>query len=290
MRNRVPAGFALLAFILTAPVSAQAQASAEPPQATADDGVVAQIDPDLSIDLVETDFALAALPTTLRMPAGKFAFRLTHRFSRPVAEGDAGDFFADFFGFDSSAKIGLEFRYGIRPGTQMTVYRTNDRVIQLLGQHQVLRQEDGHAVTAHALVAVEGADNFSEDFGTTLGAVIARRLGEQAKVYAHPMVVLNSNPSIADAGADDYTVVLGLGTRVRLGQSFTYVVIEAAPRLAGYDPGSTHVSVAVEKQYGGHVFQLNVSSNLGTSMRQLARGGPAGDDWFIGFNLVRRFF
>ena len=87
----------------------------------------------------EPEFTLSALPTTLRMPARGFAFRLTHRFSRPIASGSAGDFFADFFGMDGAAKIGLELRYGLAPGTQIAVHRTNDRTIQLVAQHQFLR-------------------------------------------------------------------------------------------------------------------------------------------------------
>ena len=45
-----------------------------------------------------------------------------------------------------------------------------------------------------------------------------------------------------------------------------------------------------DKRYGGHVFQFNVSNALGTTMRQVARGGQGYDDWFVGFNLSRRFF
>src|SRR5262245_44704266 len=71
-------------------------------------------DPDLQTSLAEPDFTLSALPTTLRLPARSFSFRLTHRFTRPIAEGSAGDFFADLFGFDGSARIGLELRYGLR--------------------------------------------------------------------------------------------------------------------------------------------------------------------------------
>ena len=42
---------------------------------------------DLEVDLLEPDFNLITLPTTLRMPQNKFTFRLTHRFSRPLAGG-----------------------------------------------------------------------------------------------------------------------------------------------------------------------------------------------------------
>ena len=44
-------------------------------------------DPDLEVNVSQPDFNLAALPTNLRLPKGKFAFRVTHRFSRPLGEG-----------------------------------------------------------------------------------------------------------------------------------------------------------------------------------------------------------
>ena len=65
-----------------APAMARAQAPA-PPQD--------QSDPDARVDALQPDFNLAALPTTLRMPVGKMAFRVTHRFGRPLGEGDFGD-------------------------------------------------------------------------------------------------------------------------------------------------------------------------------------------------------
>ena len=72
---------------------------------------------DLEVDVLEPDFSLISLPTTLRLPQNKFAFRLTHRFSRPLDGGPAsGNLLEDFFGFDSAAVIGIEFRYGLLPG------------------------------------------------------------------------------------------------------------------------------------------------------------------------------
>jgi len=284
----------LLAFAMTPALQAPALGQTTEPLPTTVSATggrpAVQFDPDLRVDPVEPEFALASLPTTLRMPDGKFVFRLTHRFSRPIAQGDAGDFLADFFGFDSSAKVGLELRYGVRAGTQATVYRTNDRSIQLLAQQELIRQRDSGLLTAHAVLAVEGADNFSDDFGVAVGAVLSRRLNERGVLYAQPLVVLNANPLPGEDADHEHTVMLGLGTRLRLGASRVYVVVEAAPRLVGYDAGVDHISVAIEKRYGGHVFQFSVSNNLGTTLRQLARGGPAGEDWFVGFNLIRRFF
>jgi len=274
-------------FLLPSVATAQSTPAATPSSTAQQSAAATAPDPDLLVNPAEPDFTLSALPTTLRMPSGKFAFRLTHRFSRPIASGDVGDFFADLFGFDSSAQIGLELRYGLLPGTQVAIHRTNDRTIQFLGQHELLDQKAGRLFTLDALVSVEGADNFSEDFSTTVGGVISRQFTEKGAIYVQPLFVFNTNP--LDDG-DDHTMLLGLGTRFRLGKSRTYLVAEAAPVVSGHDAGIDHVSFGFEHRVGGHVFQLTVTNALGTTMRQIALGGPHEDDWFIGFNLSRRFF
>jgi hypothetical protein len=269
--------------LFVVPQSARAQTPATP-------AVASQPDPDLQAVPSEPDFTLTALPSTLRMPSRKFAFRLTHRFTRPIAEGSVSSFFANFFNLDSPARIGLELRYGIRPGTQVTAHRTNDRAIQFLGQHQILGQSDSRWVTVDAVVAVEGLDNFSEEFSGSVGALISRRFGDHGAVYLEPMFVSNANVDVQPVTTDEHTTMIGVGGRLRLGQSRTYVLVEAAPRVAGYDVGVNHVSVAIEKRVGGHVFQFNVSNSFATTLRQLARGGTSNSDWFIGFNLTRRFY
>ena len=47
-----------------------------------------QDDPDLDINFAQPDFTLVALPTTLRLPKFKSAFRVTHRFTRPLGDGE----------------------------------------------------------------------------------------------------------------------------------------------------------------------------------------------------------
>lgn len=266
---------ALLCVLLLVPSFAAAQTQSTEP------------DPDLRVNWAQPDFTLSALPTTLRMPAGKFTFRLTHRFARPIASGSAGDFFADFFGFDSSARVGFELRYGVMPGTQVALHRTNDRAIQLLGQQQFLSLHHRGAVTADLLLGVEGANNMSEDFSGTIGANIAHEFADRAAVYAQPIFVSNTN---AAGAGDRHTMLLGLGARLRLGQSRAYIVFEAAPQLAGFRDGVDHIAIGIEKRAGGHMFQFTVANSLGTTMRQIARGGLNRDDWFVGFNLTRRFF
>lgn len=256
---------------------------------------------DYAINLLQPDFGLVALPTSLRIPQGRFAFRMSHRFSRPVAGtcpdagpkpdgcGGVGAFVENFFGFDSSAKVGFEVRYGVVSGTQVALQRTNDRAIQVLTQHQLFRSAS-QPVTVDVLAAVEGQNNFRETHTLTAGAVVTYLASDRGALYAHPVLLFNSNPASDTDTDDNHTVLLGVGGRLRLGQTKMYLVAEAAPRLAGFKPGVDHISFGFEHRAGGHMFQLNVSNSFGSTLRQVALGGPGNGDWFIGFNLSRRFY
>lgn len=271
--------FPLLVLICLAPGAALAQDPMPPPQ---------RADPDVRVNPLQPDFNLAALPTTLRMPTGKWAFRVTHRFTRPLGEGDFSDLLSNAFGFDGGAQIGLELRYGLRPGTQLGVHRTSERSIQLFGQQTLLNERDGAPIGLDAIAALEGAQNLHEHYQGTLGLVLSRDAGRWAALYVEPMIVLNSSPLAADQG-ENHTMLLGLGARVRARPS-TYLVAEFSPRVAGYDPGEHQASFGVETRAGGHLFQLNFSNGFGTTLGQIARGTLGGNNWYIGFNISRKFF
>jgi len=260
-----------------APAFAQSQPAAAP----------ATADPDSRLDPLQPDFTLAALPTTLRMPVRKSGFRVTHRFSRELGRGDFGDLLSDFFGFDSGAQIGLEFRYGLLPGTQIGVHRTSDRTIQIFGQHNLLQQSaDGQPFGLDVVATLEGTQNLRGQKSAAIGAIVSRKVGRIAAIYAEPIVVANSSPF--DTG-DNNTLMIGLGGRIRIRPS-TYIVGEITPRVAGYTPGVEQGSVGIEMRSGGHSFQINFSNGPGTTLGQLARGGVASDAWYIGFNISRKFF
>jgi hypothetical protein len=243
-------------------------------------------DPDVRIDPLQPDFNLAALPTTLRMPTGKWAFRVTHRFTRPLGEGDLGDLVSDFFGFDGGSQIGLELRFGLRPGTQVVVHRTSERSIQILGQQNILQERDGRPIGLDALATIEGGNNLREHYQGAFGVIASRNLGRWAALYAEPVFVANSSRA---ASGDNSTFMLGLGARARVRPS-VYLFGEITPRLAGFKPGEHQVSFGIESRAGGHLFQLNFSNGIGTTFGQIARGAGNFDNWFIGFNIARKFF
>lgn len=251
---------------------------------------------DEEVDPLQPDFTVVNLPTTLRLPRHAFAFRLTHRFTRALGEGDFGDLLGDFFGFDSGAQVGLELRFGLLPGTQLGVYRTNDRAIDLFVKQDIRRQSDG-PVGISLFGVVTGQDNFSEEFSPGVALVLSRKIGSRASIYVEPAWVGNTALDNEPA-EDDSTFFVGLGTRVRLSSS-VYLVGEFAPRVAGFkgvdfaDPSGRaghHVTFGIEKRVGGHAFQLNFSNYFATTLRTIARGASNRDDWYIGFNLSRKFF
>ena len=97
-------------------------------------------DTDADLNLSQPDFMVVTLPTTLRLPRFKSAFRVTHRFTRPLGQGDFGNLAEDFFGLDTGAVIGLEYRFGLARGWQAGIYRTSDRTIELFTQYNVWGQ------------------------------------------------------------------------------------------------------------------------------------------------------
>src|SRR5687767_15639890 len=103
-------------------------------------------DPDLDLSVAQPDFTVVALPTTLRLPRFKSAFRVTHRFGRPLGDGDFGDLAGDLFGLDSGAQIGLEYRFGLIRGGQIGIHRTSNKTIELFAQYNVLQERNNGVI------------------------------------------------------------------------------------------------------------------------------------------------
>ena len=242
-------------------------------------------DPDLDPNPSQPDFTIVNLPTTLRLPRFKSAFRVTHRFSRTLGQGTFADLASDMFGIDGGALIGLEYRFGLMRGLQVGILRTSDRTIDLFAHYSLFRR-GRHAVDVAA--GIDGTDNFTDSYSPSLGLILSRELGRRGAVYVEPTWVNNSNPFPSGIGGDNDTFLLGLGARLRVGSS-VYLVGEFIPRV-GYHPGVHHGTFGVEKRAGGHVFQLNFSNGLSNTMSQLARGGSGAQDWYLGFNISRKFF
>ena len=312
MRKRLRLAAVAVLVLLPAMARAQQQESAPPP-ATVDPRDVADRRP----SLVEPDFTLINLPTTLRMPRHKSAFRITHRFARTL-HSDFGSLASDLFGLDNGALIGLEYRVGVMRGLQAGIYRTGGKTVQFFGQYDAVRQSASLPFTVNAVASIEGLNNFhrgdvvdEEDhaYATALGAIVSRTAGDRAAFYLQTSYIFHSNtystsgclehlehghdiPGCVGAttvGIESNTLLIGASARFRVSQG-VYVLGSWTPRASGFGPGVSMKTFAVEKRLGGHVFQLNVSNSLGTTLSEMARGAANNRDWFLGFNLSRRFF
>ena len=247
-------------------------------------------DDDTVLQPAQPDFTLAALPTSLRLPQFKSAFRVTHRFTRPLScDTCATNLLEDFFGLDSGAQIGLEYRFGIVRNVEVGIHRTSDKTIEFFGQYGVVRQGAQLPVDVSVLLSIDGTNNFRDEHSPAFGLLLSRTVGDQAAVYVEPIFVHHSNVFQQATIADDNTFMIGLGARLRV-RPTVYIVGEFTPRVSGYEPGVNQGSVGIEKRAGGHMFQLNFSNSFGTTIGQIARGGPSGSNWYMGFNITRKFF
>jgi Membrane bound beta barrel domain (DUF5777) len=242
---------------------------------------------DRAVNPAQPDFTIIGLPTTLKVPRFGSSFRVTHRFTRSLGSGSFGDLLEDAFGLDGGAQIGLEYRFGIFAGTQIGIHRTSDKTIQFFAQQHLIPQES-FPVGIDVVGSIEGLENFQSSYSPAIGAVVSRTLGRHGALYAHPIWINNTSTLPSELVDDNSTFIIGLGGRLRVRPTL-YVVVEGAPRF-GYDPDYTYVSFGIEKRAGGHSFQLNFSNGFGTTLAQMARGGLDNDDWYLGFNISRKFF
>ena len=234
----------------------------------------------------EPDFRVLNLPSTLTLPVRASNFELTHRFNGNLRRGSLGENAGDLFGLDQGAVVGFEYRFGIARHLQAAVYRTGfDKTIQIHGKYDAVRQRGPFPVALSAVFSVEGADNLRKRYSPAAGLIVSRIVARKVAVYATPVWVHNT---AALLGVDRDTLLIGIGGRLRV-RSTVYIVAEVSPRASGYRPDKAAYGFAIEKQAGGHLFQLNVGNSQGTTFAQIARGGFP-DSLYLGFNLARKFF
>jgi len=297
-------GWLTVAVLLLLPLTSRAQS----PAAVSDDA---------TSNVAQPDFTLVNLPTTRQLPKMKSAFRVTHRFGRSLTRGSFGQAAENFFGLDNGAQVGLEYRIGVMRGLQAGIYRTSDKTIEFFGQYDVFRQSTSLPAALNLVATIEGLNNFHKgaviekednEYATSVGVLLSRTIGDVAAFYVQPTFVAHSNvystagclehlqhghvipgcASVQTTGVDSNTFLVGLSSRVRI-RPTTYLVGSWAPRASGFRPGVALATIGIETRLGGHVFQLNFSNSIGTTMAQTARGSSNNTDWFMGFNISRKF-
>jgi len=243
-------------------------------------------DDDAVLNPAVPDVVVVNLPTGMPMPRFKGNFRLTHRFAGNLRRGGFGNQLGNLFGLDQGAIIGFEYRVALIRHVQAAFYRSSfNKTIQLHGAYEALRQRRAGPVSVSALVSIEGANNFRDNYAPAVGLVVSRTVGTRGAAYFTPIWADNTAASL---NVDRSTTFVGIGGRVRVRGS-VYLAAEVAPRVAGYTPDRAAYGISIEKRAGGHMFSLTFTNSFGTTFAQVARGGAA-NTLYLGFNLGRKFF
>lgn len=227
---------------------------------------------------------------------GNLDFRILHRF------GLVNSGAKNFFGLDQ-ASMRMGFDYGL--GTNLTIgvgRSTLDKELDGFIKWRILRQATGEKAFPFSLVFVNGItvntlpwadptrdNHFSSRIGYYHELIIGRKFSETFSLQLAPVMVhRNLVPLASD---DNNAFALGIGTRFKLSRRIAFVA-DYHQILSALDKDIYHspLSLGIDIETGGHVFQLHFSNAQG--MNEKAFITNTLDKWGdvrFGFNLSRMF-
>jgi hypothetical protein len=261
---------------------------------------------DLFDDISNTDFTYATFKTTRvvngqsveQVPAGEMIFIISHHFGR-LNQGPY-----ELFGLDQGTiRLGLE--YGIKPWLTVAVGRSSfEKTYDGFVKARLLRQSSGSRAMpvtlsyfgGTALNSLRWQDTTRENFFSsrlsyTHQILIARKFSDMFSVQLSPTLVHRNLVKTAAEPNDVYAV--GAGGRLRLSRRTTFNA-EYFFVLPGQLPAANtnSLSLGVDIETGGHVFQLHLTNSYGMFERNFITentGKWSKGDIYFGFNITRVF-
>lgn len=254
-----------------------------------------------------TDYTIATFKNTRLVSGhsietngkGVLQFMIQHRF------GTLNSGWRDLWGLDNST-IRLGFEYGITDHLNIGLGRasflkTYDGMIKW----RFLRQKSGAknfpfsttAVSSIYLNTTEWADPERENYFSSRlsyhhALLIARKFGDKISMQLMPTVV---HRNLVDGTEDQNTIyALGIGSSVKLTGSLRFNVeyYYLPSNQISSEPLTNSLSLGVDIETGGHVFQLHLTNSKGMTERFLV-GNTTGKwtdgDIYFGFNVSRVF-
>lgn len=231
---------------------------------------------------------------------GTMDFRILHRF------GDVSRGAYELFGLDQ-ASMRLGFDFGITPNFTAGFGRsTAKKELDGFLKYRLLWQSKGRrnipvsliwvsGMTMNGLkdpVGIEGvANKFSRRLGYYHELIIGRKFSERITLQVSPTLIHNN--IVANRLIPNNLFAVGFGGRVKFSKrialvwDYTYL-INRFPANLNYNP----LSLGIDIETGGHVFQLHFSNAVG--MNERAYITDENGNWLkgqvrFGFNLSRVF-
>lgn len=231
------------------------------------------------------------------IPKGALDFRILHRF------GEVSGGAYEFFGLDQ-ASMRLGFDYGIMKNLTVGVGRsTAKKELDGFVKYRILQQSTGAKNMPFSLVYVGGmtceglkwADTTITNYFTSRLAfynqlVIGRKFNEHLTVQLSPTFLHRNLVELASEPNDLYA--LGVGGRLKITRRIAitgdYFYVFNNTDSTARNP----LSIGVDIETGGHVFQLHFSNTVGMNERAFladTQGQWAKGEIRFGFNLSRIF-
>lgn len=235
------------------------------------------------------------------LAAGALDFRILHRFGRV----DLG--FDEFFGLDN-ATMRMSFDYGITKNLTVGIARsTFKKELDAFVKYRILWQSEGaqnmpvSVVWTSGLIRNGQKDNVLPDPEIEVTEsrrlsyfhqlIIGRKFSEKLTAQINPILV-HSN-IVENVLIPNNMYALGLGARYKLTKRLAVVVDYYYPfNKFPRDFRSHPLSIGVDIETGGHVFQLHFSNSTGMNERALLaeeNGNLFSGEVQFGFNLSRIF-
>ncbi len=234
--------------------------------------------------------------STKMISKGELYFVVSHRF------GSVKTGFEDFFGLDQ-AVTRLNFLYGITDGINIGVSRSSFQKIyeSSLKVRLIREKKDGFPftiVSSNNILINTALDRqflpgleFDNRLGYTAQMLISKKFNKNFSLQLIPTFFHDNLVAIDEQDNSQY--VLGFGGRHKLTKRFS-LNFDYGLHLnrASSSPFVNPLSIGVDIETGGHVFQLHFTNaqpmNTNGFLGQ-ATGDWGDGDFFFGFNLSRVF-
>lgn len=234
------------------------------------------------------------------LAAGALDFRILHRFGK-INEG-----YQEFFGLDN-ATMRMGFDYGITRNLTVGIGRsTFKKELDGFIRYRILWQSKGHKAMPVSLVWTSGMirnglENplidpelkvtFSRRMSYYHQLIIGRKFTERFSAQLSP-ILLHSN-IVNNELIPNNLFAVGVGARYKFTKRMAFVVDYSFPFNNFPRDYSIHpLSVGIDIETGGHVFQLHFSNATGMNERAFIdeeNGKWLDGDIQFGFNLSRVF-
>lgn len=234
------------------------------------------------------------------LAAGALDFRILHRFGK-INQG-----YEEFFGLDN-ASMRMSFDYGVSKNLTVGIGRsTFKKELDGFIKYRIIQQSKGNKSFPVSILWVSGMlintqkepyieattdDRFSRRLSYTHQIIIGRKFNENFSLQLSPMMI---HRNLVYGSLDRNNIyAVNLGARYKLSQRIALVLDYNYVQGVFLNNFATQpLSIGLDIETGGHVFQLHFSNATGMNERALSterNGNWIKGDIQFGFNLSRVF-